>query len=118
MGFEYSPVRSTGPSWLPLPGGSLRALAESEDCEKGLVDAPEPFGRQVPNKVSKPGGVNSPNLFHQDQRDLTFHVYFGPERRGPGTTRSRSHEDNGSWQEFIGLDDYPKAPALLLVPTT
>jgi hypothetical protein len=71
----------------------------------------------VPNKVSKPGGVNSPNLFHQDQRAHTFHVYFGPERRGPGTTRSRGHEDNGPWQELIGLDDNSIAPALLLVPT-
>ena len=117
MGSNTVPSGAPGPSWLSLPGGSLRALAESEDCEKGLVDAPELFGRQVPNRVSKPGGVNSPNLFHQDQRDLTFHVYFGPERRGPGTTRSRGHEDNGPWQELIGLDDNSIAPALLLVPT-
>jgi hypothetical protein len=116
MGFEYSSDRSTD-LLVDLPGGSLRALAESEDCEKGLIDAPELFGRHVPNKVSKPGGVNGPNLFHQDQRDLTFHVYFGPERRGPGTTRSWCHEDNGPWQEFIGLDDNSITPALLLVPT-
>src|SRR2546426_12782494 len=94
--FEYSSVRSTGPTWLALPEGSLPALAKSEDCEKGLVDAPELFGRHVPNEVAQPGGVNSSNLFHQDSRGLTFHVYFGPERRGPGTTRSRGHKDNGS----------------------
>jgi len=91
---------------------------KSEDREKGLVDAPELFGRQVPNEVAHPGGVNGSNLFHQDSGGLTFHVQFGPERRGPGTPRSRSYEDNGSWQELIGLDDDPIAPALLLVPTT
>jgi hypothetical protein len=43
---------------------SSPALAKSEDCEKGLVDAPELFGRHVPNEVAQPGGVNSSNLFH------------------------------------------------------
>jgi len=101
-----------------LPEGSLAALAKSEDCEKGLVDAPELFGRHVPNEVVQPAGVNSSNLFHQDSCGLIFHVYSGPEGRGPGATRSRGHEDNGPWQEFIGLDDNPIAPTLLLVPTT
>jgi hypothetical protein len=72
----------------------------------------------VPNEVTQPGGVNNSHLFHQHSRGLTFHIHFGPERCGPGTTRSGGYEDKGSWQEFIGLDDNPKAPALLLVPTT
>jgi hypothetical protein len=72
----------------------------------------------VPHKVAQPDGVNSSDLFHQDSRRLTFDIYFWPEGRGPGTTRSRGHENNGSWQEFIGLNDNPIAPALLLVPTT
>ena len=95
--------------------GSLPALPKSEDCEKGLVDAPGLFGRHVPNEVTQPGGVHSSNLFHQHSRGLTFHIHFGPEGCGPGSTRSGGYEDSGSWQEFIGLDNNPIAPALLLV---
>ncbi len=94
------------------------ALPKSEDGEKGLVDAPELFGGNVPNEVAQAGGVNSPNLFDQDSGGLAFHVHFGPKGRRPGAMRSRGHQDNGSWQELIGLDDNPVAPALLLVAAT
>ena len=76
--------------------GSLPALPKSEDCEKGLVDAPGLFGRHVPNEVAQPGGLNSSNPFHQDSGGFTFHVHLGLERCGPGTTRSRGYEHNGS----------------------
>ena len=93
-------------------------LPKSENGEQGFVDTPELLSRHVANEVAKAGGVNSSHLLYQDSRGLSFDIHFGPEGGGACTPRSRGYEDNGSWQQFIGLDDNPKAPTLLFVPAT
>ena len=93
-------------------------LPKSEDSEQGFIDTPELLSRHVPNEVAKPGGVNSSHLFYQDPRGLSFDIHLGPEGGGPCAPRSRGYKDNGSWQQFICLDDNPKAPTLLFVAAT
>lgn len=94
------------------------ALPKSEDGEQSFIDTPELLSCHVPNEVAEPGGVNSPHLFHQDSRGLSFDIHFRSEGGGPCTARSRSNQDNGSWQQFICLDDNPEAPTLMFVPAT
>jgi hypothetical protein len=117
MGFEYSSLKSTGPL-LAGPSGFCFHLPKSEDGQQGFINTPELLSRHVPNEVAKPGGVNSSHLFYQDSRGLSFDIHLGSEGGGPCTPRSRGYKDNGSWQQFICLDDNPKAPTLLFVPAT
>ena len=72
----------------------------------------------MPNEVAKPGGVDSSHLFYQDSGGLSFDIHLGPEGGGPCTPRSCGYQDNGSWQQFVCLDDNSKAPTPLFMPAT
>ena len=68
------------------------------------------------DKVPQATRVHRPDLFDQYASPLPLNHDFRPERSEAGALRRGSHQNDGSGEERICLDDDPEAGTLLLMP--
>lgn len=90
---------------------------QTEHRQERIIDTPELVCGDVPDSLTKTGGVDGADLLHQHARAIPVQVDLGSERRRASALRRRRHEHNRAGEEFVGLDDDTEAsPPLLVAP--
>lgn len=92
-----------------------RVLAEAENSQQSLVDAPLLLWTNTADKVAQAAGVDSANLLHEDTGRLAQEVDLRTEGGSPRAVRCGRYEYYRAGQQLVCLDDHPISAALLLV---
>jgi hypothetical protein len=74
------------------------------------------LGCNVTDELAQSGCIHGSHLFDQNAGDLSFDIDLRSEGGWSRPSGGWGYQDDGSRQQFIGLHDDTKAPALLLVP--
>lgn len=70
------------------------------------------------DEVAEPADVDRADLFHEYAGRLIEQYDFRAERGRPSTSGGRCHQNDGTREELIGLDDDPESITALLVAHT
>jgi len=94
----------------------LRDSTQTEHSQKGFVDSPQLFGRDVTDESAQPTGIDGTYLLDQHTRGLAGDVDLRPERGRAGASGSRRYEDHRTREQLVSLHDDPESTSLLFAP--
>jgi hypothetical protein len=69
----------------------------------------------MPDQLSQSPCIHGTNLLNENPGGLAFDFRLGSKRRCSSASRCRGNNDDPSRQEFVGLNHYGEAVAVLFV---